>query len=202
MGRGDKHWTLAEKMLAVAERGGGYRAFFDGCCEPKNPGGTAGWGCVLFRGSERIWESSGFVPADPTTSNNIAEYLAVTAVLDWFAANDPKARGYVFGDSRLVVCQLWGWPKPGERLWKINGVDRPGPKGRYADYAVAARQKLKALPGIKGGWIPRQKNEIADDLSKSHLRRLGVKFAIQPEDGEDPEKNPRLKAVLEQLGES
>lgn len=186
----DQHRDLADKMLALAKRTPGYIAFFDGCCEPRNPGGTAGFGAVIFKSTgggimEHIWDFSGMIPPAPSTSNNIAEYLAVDSIFDWCLKNDPKARIRIFGDSRLVVCQLWGWPKPGKKLWKINGVDNDKPKGFYADCAAAVRTKLKALPGAQGFWIPRENNEIADDLSKAELRRLGVEFRIQPE--EQPE---------------
>lgn len=167
------HYEFAEKTLNYARQTKGYVAFFDGCCEPRNPGGTAGWGALIQRNGERIWEASGFLPPEPTTSNNIAEYLAVTAVLDWLIENDPKASALVFGDSRLVICQLWGWPVAG-RKWRIKG-------GFYAETALAARTKLLRLRNVKGYWIPRKHNSEADDLSKSHLRTRGVEFRIQPE---------------------
>lgn len=178
------HRRLADRHLEIAERTGGIRAFFDGCCEPKNPGGTAGWGAVIFDGPNRVWEDSGFVEPAPTTSNNIAEYLAVGAVLARLAEMGAETGASVFGDSRLVICQLWGWPA-GARRWKIHGVDTPDrPKGFYADAAAAARDALRGLPNVRGYWIPRERNDVADDLSKSHLRRLGVEFRIQPEGDE------------------
>jgi ribonuclease HI len=189
---GAQHRALADKYLAIAQGQQGFRAFFDGCCEPVNPGGTAGYGAVIFAGEHRVFETSGIVPAAPTTSNNVAEYLAVLAIFDWLIRHAPTgARSWLFGDSRLVVCQLWGWP-PGGKLWKIGGVDdRDRPRGRYADRAVEARDKLKLLPGCRGFWIPREKNSLADDLSKAELRRAGVEFRIQPEEdhgeGEDAE---------------
>ena len=30
-------------------------------------------------------------------------------------------------------------------------------------------------------WIPRDKNDIADELSKAELKKAGVEFRIQPE---------------------
>lgn len=162
----------------------GFTCFFDGCCEPVNPGGTAGYGAVIFHVSKsgtrtRLKEFSGIVPASPTTSNNVAEYLAVNALLDYFAASGECRTSaiYFYGDSKLVIEQLWG-------DWKIHGVDvkHGKPPGRYAQYAVAAREKLRAFSNCRGFWIPRAENDIADDLSKSHLRTAGVVFRIQPED--------------------
>lgn len=33
-------------------------AFFDGCCEPVNPGGTAAYGAVILKDGKKIWEAS------------------------------------------------------------------------------------------------------------------------------------------------
>jgi ribonuclease HI len=158
----------------------GYTCFFDGCCEPVNPGGTAGFGAVIFSGrDQRVWEHSGIVEASPTTSNNVAEYLAVNALLDWFVQRGEQGRQiFVYGDSKLVVEQLWG-------RWKIHGIDTKlppdKPLGRYAPHAAQARETLKGFRNCSGFWIPRAENAIADDLSKAHLRAAGVEFRIQPE---------------------
>ena len=173
-----------------------FTAFFDGCCEPKNPGGTAGYGCVIFdrtvkplhsdqRGGtygSRVFEYSGMIPAAPTTSNNVAEYLAMLHIMEWAKKNAMENESFhIFGDSRLVICQLWGWP-PGTKKWKINGIDTPmQAKGFYADTAVRARETLKLFPRMQGFWIPREKNSFADELSKAEVKRAGVKFKIQPE---------------------
>lgn len=173
-----------------------YIAFFDGCCEPYNPGGTAGYGAVIFDRHQlgagdnpefgtRVFEKSGFIPPEPTTSNNIAEYLAVNMILDWLLEHGADQTATLFGDSRLVICQLWGWPL-GSKRWAIHGVDSDKPKGFYADTAVLARDKVAKLPKAKGFWIPRHLNSIADDLSKAHLRDQGVQFRIQPEDEKEP----------------
>ena len=36
-----------------------YKAYFDGSCGPRNPGGTAAYGAVIFRQQERIWKERG-----------------------------------------------------------------------------------------------------------------------------------------------
>ena len=35
-----------------------YKAYFDSSCGPRNPGGTAAYGAVIFRQKEHIWECS------------------------------------------------------------------------------------------------------------------------------------------------
>jgi ribonuclease HI len=191
MSKADRLRELAEQHLARTLQVPGLVAFFDGCCEPENPGGTAGYGAVVMETRPHgapslttLWQHSGMIPAAPTTSNNIAEYLAVLSIFDWLIGECRMAHKVaVFGDSRLVVCQLWGWPT-GSAKWKIHGVDvkkdqRPG---LYAEKAVEAREKLKRLPYVRGFWIPRDKNDRADVLSKAELKKAGVEFRIQPED--------------------
>jgi ribonuclease HI len=189
---------------------GSQRSLMAAVSEPTNPGGTAGYGAVIFDHEKspfvlkaahvmdchvapfpeekklgaRVHEISGMIPPAPTTSNNVAEYLAINAVMDWLIANGHQSESaFVWGDSRLVICQLWGWPVIGKGKWKIHGVDTRDEKpGLYSRYAVAAREKLKLLPQLSGFWIPRDKNFIADELSKAELKRAGVEFRIQPEE--------------------
>lgn len=155
----------------------GFVAYFDGCCEPTNPGGTAGYGAVILQGEERIWETSGMIPASPTTSNNVAEYLAFIAILERFIEiGMTRANIIVYGDSKLVIEQGFG-------TWKIRGIDHKlfDTPGFYAQYAVKARELLRGFTNIRGFWIPRDQNSICDELSKKQLRDAGIEFRIQPE---------------------
>jgi ribonuclease HI len=148
-----------------------YEAYFDGACEPVNPGGTATYGAAIFQNGNRVWECSEIFCPDPgherETSNNVAEYSGLLAVLHWFA--DQRlfaAEIIVYGDSKLVIEQMFG-------SWKIR-------KGAYVPLALAAQRLLRQFKNIEGRWISRDKNEIADELSKSALLRAGVSFKIQP----------------------
>jgi len=70
------------------------------------------------------------------------------------------------GDSALVINQMFG-------TWKI--------KNRlYAPLAKQARELLGRSTNIKGEWIPRDRSEVADGLSKDALTRAGVKLKLQP----------------------
>lgn len=142
--------------------------YFDGCCEPVNPGGTAGLGAVIFENGERVWEHSSMIPPSPTTSNNVAEYRAFIAILDHLAKEGMQhERIIIYGDSRLVFEQCFG-------RWRIKG-------GHYVPFAREAKAKLEAFTRISGFWIPRDENSIADELSKAEVLRAGVEFRIQPE---------------------
>ena len=148
-----------------------YTAYFDGCCEPVNPGGTASYGAVIFRGDDRIWDCSRiFFPAkgrERETSNNVAEYSGFLAILEYFSENGLADQDItIFGDSKLVIEQCFG-------TWRIK-------KGHYKPLAIKAKQDVKKFPRLKGYWIPREENEIADELSKAELIKAGVEFRIQP----------------------
>jgi ribonuclease HI len=109
------------------------------------------------------------VPASPTNSNHVAEYLGLNAALDWLMANGLTDQPIlVKGDSQLVINQCLG-------KWQIKG-------GLYAEYARAACAKLPRFPSIRLEWIRRSENALADKLSKSHLWHAGIKFRIQPDD--------------------
>jgi ribonuclease HI len=148
-------------------------AYFDGCCEPVNPGGTASYGAVIFVDGERVWECSElFVPVlgkEKHTSNNVAEYSGFLSILEWLLANNLDTRPTrIHGDSKLVIEQMLG-------NWRMK-------KGFYIPVAKKAKETLsKFRKKPKLIWIPREKNDIADELSKAELKKAGVEFRIQPE---------------------
>ena len=148
-----------------------YVAYFDGACEPYNPGGTASYGAVVLHNGEPLWTCSEiYVPEEGherDTSNNIAEYAAFIAVLEWFAdRNLYDADILIRGDSMLVIQQMFG-------NWKIK-------KGLYAPLAYEARKLVAQFTKIRGEWIRRDQNAIADELSKDALKRAGVRLRLQP----------------------
>lgn len=146
-----------------------YTVYFDGCCEPRNPGGTAAYGVVILKNGERVFEDSKIFEASPNTSNNVAEYAGFNSILDWFSQQILRdADITVYGDSKLVIEQMFG-------TWNIS-------RGFYVPLAIKAKTKLKNFSNIKGEWIPREENSIADELSKKCLLDAGVKFKIQPND--------------------
>jgi ribonuclease HI len=137
-----------------------FKAYFDGACSPTNPGGTAAFGAYVIEGKERIWQCSEVykppVGREKETTNNIAEYLGVISVLDFFINSDLiHERILVLGDSNMVIEQSFG-------KWKIK-------KGLYKPFALVAKEKLQSFKNIEGKWIPREENWRADALSKAHL---------------------------------
>ena len=63
----------------------------------------------------------------------------------------------VKGDSMLVINQMFG-------TWKIKS-------GLYTPLAKQARELLGRFTNIKGEWIQRDRNEVADGLSKDALKK-------------------------------
>ena len=111
-----------------------------------NPG-TAGAGALLVNeNGETVWETARFLG---TKTNNEAEYTALILLL-----KAAKERGVkelkIYGDSKLVVCQV-------SKLWKIN----------LPHLRTLAQEAWSLMEGMEVAleWIPREKNKKADALS-------------------------------------
>ncbi len=139
-------------------------AYFDGACEPVNPGGTASYGALAFCDKVRIWECSEIYHPDipNMTSNNIAEYLGFISVLKFLEEQFlDEANVAILGDSKLVIEQM-------SRRWRI----RDGLYVPFAQTALDLLDTLKHKPRLH--WIPRERNTLADALSKAHLAKMGI----------------------------
>ena len=118
-----------------------------------------GWGALIIEKNRVIHRLSEAKAAAPGNTNNVAEYLAINAALDWLLSqgftNSPVE---VYGDSKLVIEQCSG-------RWKVK-------KGAYAEVARATRPKIAQFRQIKWAWIPRERNTWADALSTRSLAAL------------------------------
>jgi len=101
-------------------------------------------------------------PDGGQTSNNVAEYAALIAVLEYLLDNAlTSERVVIRGDSNLVIQQMIG-------NWAIR-------KGAYVPLAKHAQQLLRKFPvQPELRWVPREENEEADRLSKAALAKRGV----------------------------
>lgn len=144
-----------------------YVAYGDGACEPTNPGGNMGVGAfILDPHRKRIFEHSEYIVAHPHNSNNVAEYLALLAVLGFFINEGITAHPIKYvGDSQLVIKQMAG-------DWSAN-------KGAYLKYYQKASQLIILFDDITFHWIPREQNELADELSKKAMIANKCEFKIQ-----------------------
>ena len=126
-----------------------YKCYFDGACEPKNPGGKIGAGIYITDGEKEYFNNT-FIPALPENTNNIAEYTAFIMILECLK-NKIDCKIEIFGDSMLVINQMNG-------EWQIK-------HGAYREYALKAKpllEDLKKKNSVLIQWIPREQNEKAD----------------------------------------
>ncbi len=131
---------------------------FDGSCL-NNPCGQIGYGCVITYGDVVISLWDGDRP-HKDNSNNTAEYRGLLLALKWLKSNvDALDIVTIKGDSMLVIKQMTS-------QWRIK-------KGGYASDALKAKDLLSSINfelhvKIKFQWIPREQNDLADQLSNMY----------------------------------
>lgn len=139
-----------------------YLVWFDGSCEPMNPGGTARWGIIIRDANDNIvCKKSGTIGKGKLMSNNVAELAAASEALYEIMAYVNSGESVLMrGDSKLAINLL-------NRAWK----PRYEKKGLYLPYFDMAMKALGRCTAknvkITIEWVPRDDNQEADDLSKS-----------------------------------
>ena len=148
-----------EPVPPSARQEGAYTANIDGAARG-NPG-PAAYGVILRRPDGTTHESLGKYIG--RTTNNVAEYYALIAALDYAAASGIK-RLRVYSDSQLIVNQIKG-------LYKVKHPDlRP--------LHERAKKQAAALESFTIQYVPREQNRDADDLANAALDSTsGVKPA-------------------------
>src|ERR1700687_4716670 len=151
---------FAEPESPSARMEGAYTANIDGAARG-NPG-PASYGLVLKRPDGTSLESLGKYIG--RTTNNVAEYYALIAALDYAAANGIK-RLRVQSDSQLIVNQIKG-------LYKVKHPDlRP--------LHERAKKIAAGLEAFAIQYVPRAQNREADAAANAALdNRSGVKPAF------------------------
>ena len=137
--------------------------YFDGACEPVNPGGTASYGCIIKENDKILAQEGGIVGSGEGMTNNVGEYTSLIKALEALQRfNIQKEKIEIFGDSNLVcntVSKKWGWNKK-KTKWNPH-KDAPHLKPllekalnllRNFDYEIK--------------WIPSKDNQQADWLSR------------------------------------
>lgn len=142
-----------------------FEVFFDGACEPKNPGGHLGYGYLIYQDGDYILSDSFYEPKSSNNTNNVAEYKAcleaLHRLLQYVSIHSITEYSVsAFGDSMLVVKQMNG-------VWNINS-------GAYKEFALKTKSLIEDFENIKFNWIPREQNQDADDMSKQELKKRGV----------------------------
>lgn len=132
------------------------KCWFDGSCGPVNPKGHTGYGAIVLRGNETLFEQSGYVGVGEGMTNNVGEYAGIIAVLKFLIRSEIQ-QAVIYGDSDMVVKQLTG-------KWKAR-------KGAYMPYYKEAIILRRQVPEVEIKWIPREKNTVADYLAGQAINR-------------------------------
>ncbi len=148
-----------EPEVPTARQEGAYTANIDGAARG-NPG-PAAYAVVVRRPDGKTHESLGKYIG--RTTNNVAEYYALIAALDFAAATGIR-RLRVLSDSQLIVNQIKG-------TYKVKHPDlRP--------LHERAKKQAAGLESFSIQYVPREQNRDADDLANAALDNTsGVKPA-------------------------
>lgn len=142
-----------DKQDLPVVRHGTYTAFFDGACEPVNPGGVATWGFVVYKNNNLIHTDCGIaqIPFSSTSTNNLAEYTALIKALEYCLEKGIKHL-LVKGDSQLVIKQMTGG-------YSVRSAC-------ILPLYIKTSEYIRKFETIVFKWIPREENKEADRLSK------------------------------------
>ena len=121
--------------------------YFDGLCRPRNPGGVATYGYVIYKDGKKVKKGYGVVGSGTGMTNNVAEYSALKYAAEWVRENCSEDEIVIRGDSQLVIHQMNGtWQIKSETSKKFVPEIRRLLEGRKTRYV----------------WIPREQNAEAD----------------------------------------
>jgi len=125
-------------------------------------GGFLGYGWIVTVQGIEIAHGFGLYAHKRKVNSNIAEYLALIegleALLDLRVSNDEIE---IYGDAKCVIDQMTG-------AASISSITTQKLYRRAQKLAGKFRK-------LSWGWVPRQKNKLADTLSRRGLRHLYIK---------------------------
>lgn len=141
-----------------------WKLYFDGSCQPCNPGGHACFGWILLAPDGSQYKSgNGYICSGDGATNNVAEYWGLIAGLDYMKRSRLKGNLKCFGDSLLVVNQI-------SNRWKCK-------KSHLRKLRDEVRDLLSIVSHCWSlNWIPRDENQEADFLSTSVLIPIGAQI--------------------------
>lgn len=125
--------------------------FFDGLCEPVNPGGIACYGFIIKQNGIVLHTESGVIGNGKRMTNNVAEYTGLKKAAEWLVENHIEGNIIIKGDSQLVINQMNG-------SWSINSST--------SRFFVPVIKSILSGRQIRFQWIPREENKEADILSE------------------------------------
>ena len=135
--------------------------YFDGLCQPINPGGIACYAFVVKSDGKTIYSDYGLAtePFSRDSTNNVAEYTGLAKALEWLVENNLISdKVEINSDSQLIVNHLIG-------LYKVK-----------AKRIVPLYQKVLLLKSkfhdLQIHWVPREENKEADMLTNEAYNRV------------------------------
>jgi len=144
--------------------------YFDGACEPINPGGTASYGWVIKKDGKIITKDAQIFGSGKGMTNNVAEYTGLIEAVKAISSLDIKEKVRICGDSNIIcntVAKKWGWNKR-KTVWN--------PHKNAPHLKPLLEKALNLLKDFEYEikWIPREENQQADELSKEPLIKSGI----------------------------
>lgn len=139
--------------------------YFDGACEPTNPGGTGSYGFIIHDLRKMIVaKDKGLLKARPSMTNNVAEYTAAGMAVKAYKETGRRGPLLLRGDSQLVIEQMCG-------RWRVANPD-----AAYVRYHNRLKELLTECTfEVVWEWVPREQNAIADRLSVEALEAVGIR---------------------------
>src|SRR5919197_1912938 len=127
------------------------QVYFDGLCQPCNPGGTACFAFIVNNKEESTIHSEYGLAAYDST-NNVAEYTGTIKALEWLLKNNLTNENIIArGDSRLVINQI-------KRHFKVKAPN-------IIPLYYKAKSLYSKFNNIQVEWVSREQNEEADKLA-------------------------------------
>ncbi|BCU67239.1 hypothetical protein HS7_06760 [Sulfolobales archaeon HS-7] len=130
--------------------------YFDGLCEPQNPGGISTFG-YIYVFDTKVIRGYGLAapPWSSLSTNNVAEYMGLICLLKSMLSRNVR-NAQIFGDSQLVIKQINGKYKiKAERILPLFNE------------AVSLKKNFDNISFI---WVPREMNSDADFLTRMAYR--------------------------------
>lgn len=161
--------------------------YFDGACEPINPGGTASYGYLIKKDDKVVAKESKIIGSGKGMTNNVAEYTGLIEAVKVVYSLDIEDKLMIYGDSNIVcytIAKKWGWTKK-KTAWN--------PHRNAPHLKMLLQEALSLLKNFEHEikWIPREENQQADELSKEPLIKAGI---IKAES--EKEKCPKCNGYL------
>ena len=136
----------------------------DGGCEPKNPGGIACCGWVIYH-DDKILVEEGRVLLDggDLATNNYAEYCGLGFSLKWLRDQNWRGNLTIQADSQLLIYQVG-------QQWKCKAKHLQPMRQRIFDHLAAMNLSVISEddPVVEGScilkWVRREFNSHADSL--------------------------------------